>query len=94
MPALFLLLAIIGAAVVGDLVLENPSGGAVTVFHHTIAGATQGQLLAVAAALGAALPCWWPPACARRALVVPGGHSRARPGAARRAGEPDSEARA
>jgi hypothetical protein len=52
MPALFLLLAIIGAVVVGDLVLENPSAGEVTLFHHPIAGATQGQLLATAAALG------------------------------------------
>jgi hypothetical protein len=53
MPALFLLLAILGAVVVGDLVVENPSGGEVTVFHHTIAGATEGHLLAAAAALGA-----------------------------------------
>jgi len=52
MPALFLLLAILGAVVVGDLVLENPSAGEVTLFHHPIAGATQGQLLAAAAALG------------------------------------------
>jgi hypothetical protein len=48
----FLLLAIIGGVVVGDLVWENTSAGEVTVFDRTVAGYPQGWLLAAAAALG------------------------------------------
>jgi hypothetical protein len=53
---LFLMAAIGGVVVVvvvvGDLVLENPSAGEVTVFTQPISGYRQGQLLAVAAILG------------------------------------------
>jgi hypothetical protein len=52
MAAFFLLLAIIGGIVVGDLVWENTTAGEVTVFNQTVADYSQGWLLATAAALG------------------------------------------
>jgi hypothetical protein len=52
MAALLLLLAIVGGILVGDLVLENTAAGGATLLHHPITGYSQGQLLAVAAALG------------------------------------------
>jgi hypothetical protein len=52
MAAFFLLLAIIGGALVGDLVLENTTAGEVTVLDRTVGGYPQGWLLAAAAALG------------------------------------------
>ncbi len=52
MAALLLLLAIIGASVVADLVVENTGAGAVTVLGHPITGYRDGLLLAMAAALG------------------------------------------
>jgi hypothetical protein len=52
MAALLLLLAIIGASVVADLVVENTGTGAITVLHHPIIGYRDGLLLAMAAALG------------------------------------------
>jgi hypothetical protein len=48
----FLLLAIIGGVLVGDLVWENTGAGELTVFNRTVAGYPQGWLLATAAALG------------------------------------------
>jgi len=52
MTALFLLLAIVGGVVVGDLVLENTTADDLAVFNHTIHGVSEGLLLAMAAALG------------------------------------------
>jgi hypothetical protein len=52
MAAFFLLLAIIGGALVGDLVWENTTVGEATVLDRTVAGYPQGWLLAAAAALG------------------------------------------
>ncbi len=52
MAAFFFLLAIIGAALVGDLVWENTTGGEVTVLDRTLVSYPQGWLLAAAAALG------------------------------------------
>jgi uncharacterized membrane protein YccC len=52
MPALLLLLAILGASVVADLVLENRGTGPITVLNHPITGYRDGLLLAIAAALG------------------------------------------
>jgi hypothetical protein len=52
MAALFLVLAVLGAVVVGDLVLENTTAGAVTVLNYPISGYSDGLLLAMAAALG------------------------------------------
>jgi hypothetical protein len=52
MAVFFLLLAITGGIVVGDLVWENTTAGEVTVFNQTVADYSQGWLLATAAALG------------------------------------------
>jgi hypothetical protein len=55
MAALFLLLALVAGIGIGDLMLENPTGSEVTVFHQPISGHSQGALLAAAAALGFAV---------------------------------------
>jgi hypothetical protein len=52
MAAFFLLLALIGGALVGDLVWENSTAGEVTVLDRTVAGYPQGWLLAAAAVIG------------------------------------------
>jgi hypothetical protein len=52
MAAFLFLLAIIGGALVGDLVWENTTAGEVTVLDRTVTGYPQGWLLAAAAALG------------------------------------------
>ena len=52
MAAFFLLLAILGGALVGDLVWENTDTGEVTVLGRTAVDYPQGWLLAAAAALG------------------------------------------
>jgi hypothetical protein len=52
MSMLFLPLAIIGAVVVGDLVLENTATGAITVLNRPVTGYRDGLLLAMAGALG------------------------------------------
>jgi uncharacterized membrane protein YciS (DUF1049 family) len=52
MALLLLLLAVVGGILVGDLVLETPAPGAVTVLQHPISGYSQGQLLAMVAGLG------------------------------------------
>ena len=52
MAAFFLLLAMIGGALVGDLVWENTTVGEATVLGRTAVNYPQGWLLAGAAALG------------------------------------------
>jgi hypothetical protein len=52
MAAFLLLLALLGGALVGDLVWENTANGEVTVLDRTVAGYPQGWLLAGAAAIG------------------------------------------
>ena len=52
MAAFFLLLAIFGGALVGDLVWENTANGEVTVLDRTLVSYPQGWLLAAAAAVG------------------------------------------
>ncbi len=52
MAVFFFLLAIVGAALVGDLVWENTTAGEVTVLDRTLVSYPQGWLLAAAAALG------------------------------------------
>ena len=52
MAAFFLLLAIIGGTLVGDLVWENTTAGEVTVLDRTLVSYPQGWLLAATAALG------------------------------------------
>jgi len=52
MAAFFLLLALIGGALVGDLIWENTTNGEVTVLDRTLVSYPQGWLLAAAAAVG------------------------------------------
>jgi uncharacterized membrane protein YciS (DUF1049 family) len=52
MAVLLFLLAIAGGVLVGDLVLENTAAGSVTVMDRSFNGFSQGQLLAVVAAVG------------------------------------------
>jgi hypothetical protein len=52
MAVFFFLLAIVGGALVGDLVWENTDLGEVTVLDRTLVSYPQGWLLAGAAALG------------------------------------------
>ena len=52
MAVLLFLLAIAGGVLVGDLVLENTAADSVTVLDRSFTGYSQGQLLAVVAALG------------------------------------------
>jgi hypothetical protein len=52
MAVLLFLLAVAGGVLVGDLVLENTAAGSVTVLDRSFTGYSQGQLLAVAAAVG------------------------------------------
>jgi hypothetical protein len=52
MAALFLVLAVVDAVLLGDAVIANTSASSVSVFNYSITGFTQGQLLAGAAGLG------------------------------------------
>jgi hypothetical protein len=52
MTALFLVLAVVDAVLLGDAVLANTSATSVSVFNYSVTGLTQGQLLAIAAGLG------------------------------------------
>jgi hypothetical protein len=52
MAAFFFLLALIGGALIGDLVWESTGAGEVTVLGRTVDGYPQGWLLSAAAALG------------------------------------------
>jgi hypothetical protein len=52
MAVLLFLLAIAGSVLVGDLVYENTAAGSVTVLDRSFTGFSQGQLLAVVAAIG------------------------------------------
>jgi hypothetical protein len=52
MAAFFFLLALIGGALVGDLIWENTGAGEVTVLDRTVDGYPQGWLLSAAVALG------------------------------------------
>src|SRR6266498_3164019 len=52
MAALFLVLAVVDAVLLGDAVLANTSASSVSVFDQSITGFTQGQLLLLAAGLG------------------------------------------
>jgi hypothetical protein len=71
MAALFLVLAVLDAVLVGDAVLANTSASSLSVFNWSVTGFTQGQLLAVAAGLGVLgallLGLAWRSSSARRA---------------------------
>jgi hypothetical protein len=52
MAAFFLLLAMIGGVLIGDLIWENTTAGEVSLLDRTVTGYPQGWLLAAAAAIG------------------------------------------
>jgi hypothetical protein len=52
MAALFLLLAVLGAILAGDLIPENTAAGAIALLNHPIRGYSDGLLLAMTAVLG------------------------------------------
>jgi len=52
MAAFFLLLALVGSALVGDLIWENTATGEATVLDRTLVSYPQGWLLAAAAGIG------------------------------------------
>ena len=52
MALFFLLLAILGGAVVGDLIWENTAAGEATMLDRTLVSYPQGWLLAAAAGIG------------------------------------------
>ena len=52
MAAFFLLLAMLGGVLVGDLIWENTTNGEVTVLDRTLVSYPQGWLLAAAAGIG------------------------------------------
>jgi cell shape-determining protein MreC len=52
MAAIFLVLAVVDAALLANVVLANTSATSVTVFDQSITGYTQGELLLLAAGLG------------------------------------------
>jgi hypothetical protein len=52
MAILLFLLAVVGGVLVGDLVYENTAAGSVTVLDRSFTGFSEGQLLAVVAAVG------------------------------------------
>jgi outer membrane murein-binding lipoprotein Lpp len=52
MAALFLVLAMVDAVLLGDAVIANTNASSVSVFNFSITGYTQGQLLLIAAGLG------------------------------------------
>ena len=52
MAAIFLVLAVVDAALLANVVLANTGASSVSVFDQSITGFTQGQLLLLAAGLG------------------------------------------
>jgi cell shape-determining protein MreC len=52
MAAIFLVLAVVDAALLANIALANTSASSVSVFGQSIPGYTQGELLLVAAGLG------------------------------------------
>ena len=71
MAAIFLVLAVLDAALLGNVLLVNTDAGSVSVFDQSITGFTQGQLLLLAAGLGLLLALFlgiaWSSSSARRA---------------------------
>jgi hypothetical protein len=71
MAAIFLVLAVVDAALLANLALTNTSATSVSVFDQLITGSTQGELLLVAAGLGLGLALFlgiaWSSSSARRA---------------------------
>jgi cell shape-determining protein MreC len=69
MAAIFLVLAVLDAVLLGNILLANTSASSVSVFDQSITGFTQGQLLLLAAGLGLLLALF---------LRLAGSSSRAR----------------
>jgi hypothetical protein len=71
MAAIFLVLAMLDAVLLGNVALANTSPGSVSVFDQSIGGFTQGELLLLAAGLGLLLALFlgiaWSSSSARRA---------------------------
>jgi hypothetical protein len=71
MAAIFLVLAMLDAVLLGNVALANTSPGSVSVFDQSIGGFTQGELLLLAAGLGLLwalfLGIAWSSSSARRA---------------------------
>ena len=71
MAAIFLVLAVVDAALLANVALTNTSASSLSVFDQSITGFTQGQLLLFAAALGLLLALFlrlaWSSSSARRA---------------------------
>jgi uncharacterized protein YceH (UPF0502 family) len=70
MTAIFLVLAVVDAALLANVALTNTSASSVSVFDQSIAGLTQGELLLLAAGLGLLLALFlriaWSSSSARR----------------------------
>jgi uncharacterized protein (DUF58 family) len=71
MAAIFLVLAVVDAALLANVVLANTSATSVTVFDQSITGYTQGEVLLLAAGLGLLFALFvgiaWSSSSARRA---------------------------
>jgi cell shape-determining protein MreC len=71
MAAIFLVLAVVDAALLANVALTNTSASSLSVFDQSITGFTQGELLLVAAGLGLLLALLlriaWSSSSARRA---------------------------
>jgi uncharacterized protein YceH (UPF0502 family) len=71
MAAIFLVLTVVDAALLGNVLLANTSASSVSVFNQSLTGFTQGQLLLLAAGLGLllalSLRIAWSSSSARRA---------------------------
>jgi uncharacterized protein (DUF58 family) len=71
MAAIFLVLAVVDAALLANVVLANTSAASVTVFDQSITGYSQGELLLLAAGLGLLFALFvgiaWSSSSARRA---------------------------
>jgi hypothetical protein len=71
MAAIFLVLAVVDAALLANVVLTNPSASSVLVFDQSITGYSQGELLLLAAGLGLLFMLFvgiaWSSSSARRA---------------------------
>jgi len=71
MAAIFLVLAVLDAALLANVALTNTSASSLSVFDQSVTGSTQGQLLLLAAGLGLLLALFlgmaWSSSSARRA---------------------------
>jgi hypothetical protein len=71
MAAIFLVLAVLDAALLGNVALTNTSASSLSVFNRSMTGFTQGELLLLAAGLGVLLALFvgiaWSSSSARRA---------------------------